>query len=349
MSLRKFFRRLFESRPAPSDIKIVIAKAPREWNMKECALAMGYGASKYKAAAWSAKWGHAPLSFPNRPLYPYKLAEFDQAVSRLHRAGICKPFVHEISTNADIDRVIASRLKQKETAMKVVEFIVPFKRFGRGLTQEWSEKEKAILKALTAIGVNETAVLQRVSMDRYGSMKVRCRPEQFAQFMIDRNKFGGENWFTELSPTMTAHPAEAKFGQPVLFDVTDYANKFCNVMNFNINSDPVKDGQTTEVCAAIRADSGFVSPGDWRDSMADAPCGPAFAPIKADHALTLREALDLLGVLEDGGSGLSYYESDGRLDYGDGSETRYAFHLPDNVTPASADRVARLLKSRRLL
>jgi hypothetical protein len=97
------------------------------------------------------------------------------------------------------------------------------------------------------------------------------------------------------------------------------------------------------------ADSGFVDSRGNEWSMADSPVGPAFAPIKADHALTLREALDLLGVLEDGGSGSSYYESDGRLDYGDGSETRYAFHLPDNVTPSSLRRIARLLKGRRLI
>jgi hypothetical protein len=94
---------------------------------------------------------------------------------------------------------------------------------------------------------------------------------------------------------------------------------------------------------------GFVLPRDSLCDMSESPCGPAFVPIKAKHALTLREALDLLGLLESGGDGSSYYECDGRQNYRTGAETRYTFHLPDNATAASTERVARLLVSRKLI
>jgi hypothetical protein len=93
------------------------------------------------------------------------------------------------------------------------------------------------------------------------------------------------------------------------------------------------------------ADSGFVDAGGWRDSMADSPTGPAFAPIKAEYGLSLREAIGLMSCLEDGGSGFSYYETDGRENYRTGESTRYAFHLPDNATPSTPNKADPLGRS----
>jgi hypothetical protein len=64
-------------------------------------------------------------------------------------------------------------------------------------------------------------------------------------------------------------------------------------------------------------------------------------------ALSLRDALECVGSLEDCGRWFS--ESDGRPDYHDGSEERRSLHPPDNITPASYGRVKRLLKSMRYL
>jgi hypothetical protein len=77
--------------------------------------------------------------------------------------------------------------------------------------------------------------------------------------------------------------------------------------------------------------------------------GEAAGRIKAECALTLREAIELLGCLEDGGDGSSYYETDGHTTYTLGEEIRQAFHMPDNATGASLERIARLLAKRGLV
>jgi hypothetical protein len=65
--------------------------------------------------------------------------------------------------------------------------------------------------------------------------------------------------------------------------------------------------------------------------------------------LRLRDALGLMGCVEDGGNGRDFYEVDERTNYRTGDSTRFALHLPDNVTSASFERVKRLLKAERLL
>lgn len=96
------------------------------------------------------------------------------------------------------------------------------------------------------------------------------------------------------------------------------------------------------------AESGFVTPGEWRNDMSEAPNGPDFEPIKAEHALTLAEAIDLIGLVSDNGNG-SFYEVDGRDNYTTGDHETRALHCPDNITVASLGRVTRLLAARRLL
>lgn len=93
------------------------------------------------------------------------------------------------------------------------------------------------------------------------------------------------------------------------------------------------------------ADHGFVDARDQEHSTIDAPCGPAFQPIKDSFALTLREAVELVGCMEDAGHWFS--EVDGRDDYRTGANTVRAFHMPDNVTASSYARLARLLNVSR--
>jgi hypothetical protein len=59
--------------------------------------------------------------------------------------------------------------------------------------------------------------------------------------------------------------------------------------------------------------------------------------------MTLREALNLVGCLEDSGSWFS--ETDGRDDYRTGAHERRDLHPPHNITAASYSRLKRLLKA----
>jgi hypothetical protein len=83
------------------------------------------------------------------------------------------------------------------------------------------------------------------------------------------------------------------------------------------------------------AESGFVDRGEW---------------LSEDRVeLRLRDALGLMGCVEDGGNGRDFYEADERLNYRTGESKRFALHLPENITSASFERVKRLLKAERLL
>jgi hypothetical protein len=201
--MRKFFEAI--GRPAP-EFKIVYVKPPRLWPHQQAVIdAMGYGASKHKAA---------DLAFPNRPLYPRQLAVWD-----------CKNFIIDIDRNAgkthvfnisiaDIDREIAERINQKEQAVQqIVEFIIPFKRFDFGNGSGWSTKTKAVLDALKGIGVDVDELVRRSRSNRTGSTKIRCRSDQFAQFLIQRNAFGGENWFAELDAKFESNTQSMQHGQ----------------------------------------------------------------------------------------------------------------------------------------
>jgi hypothetical protein len=77
------------------------------------------------------------------------------------------------------------------------------------------------------------------------------------------------------------------------------------------------------------AERGYVSPGDWHHDD--------------ESAMSLREAVNLVGCLEDSGSWFS--ETDGRDDYRTGAHERRDLHPPHNITPASYSRLKRLLKA----
>lgn len=92
------------------------------------------------------------------------------------------------------------------------------------------------------------------------------------------------------------------------------------------------------------AESGYVTPGEWHHELPADCFGPAAAAFKSDHALTLREAIGLVGCVESS-DGLSFYECDGRDDYRTGHNERRALHCPRNISAASLRRVARLLNT----
>lgn len=95
------------------------------------------------------------------------------------------------------------------------------------------------------------------------------------------------------------------------------------------------------------AERGFAMPGGWQYAMPDDMCGPAAAQFKSEHALELREAIGMMSCCEDCDHWFS--ETDSDIDYATGAETRRSLHCPDSITPASYDRVARLLGIRRVV
>jgi hypothetical protein len=88
------------------------------------------------------------------------------------------------------------------------------------------------------------------------------------------------------------------------------------------------------------ADRGYYMPGGWRYSAGT-------AGDRAQYGLTLRDAIREVGCLED--CGTWYTEADGTPDYRTGAHERKSLHLPENITPASAARVHRILKRERLI
>jgi len=89
------------------------------------------------------------------------------------------------------------------------------------------------------------------------------------------------------------------------------------------------------------AEGGFAMPGGWQYELPADCCGAAAGAFKAQHALDLRSAVGMMGSVED--SGLWFSETEGRVDYQDGSETRYSLHCPESITASSYRRIARLL------
>lgn len=74
--------------------------------------------------------------------------------------------------------------------------------------------------------------------------------------------------------------------------------------------------------------------------------GDEAAKVKAECGMSLREAVTLINTaaLEDNGD--SFRECDGNTNYRTGEVETRTLHLPDNVTPASYERVRRLLGMR---
>jgi hypothetical protein len=113
-------------------------------------------------------------------------------------------------------------------------------------------------------------------------------------------------------------------------------------VTYDIVSDESAENGDTE-------SAGFIVPGNWHYELPADMRGANAGAFKAEHAMTLREAIRLVGCLEDTSGGRWYTEADARQDYATGSWETRALHLPDNVTPASARRIARVLKAERLL
>lgn len=95
------------------------------------------------------------------------------------------------------------------------------------------------------------------------------------------------------------------------------------------------------------AESGFLLGSHGPREDMDGIFGPAAVPVKAACALSLREAASCIGVLDSWDGGASFYEADGVTDYRTGDNERRALHCPDDITPSSLYRVARLLGANR--
>ena len=61
----------------------------------------------------------------------------------------------------------------------------------------------------------------------------------------------------------------------------------------------------------------------------------------AEYAMTLREAVNLVGCCGDSGSWFDEFDS--RMDYQTGAEESRSIHPPRNITPSSYGRLAALL------
>jgi hypothetical protein len=96
------------------------------------------------------------------------------------------------------------------------------------------------------------------------------------------------------------------------------------------------------------SEHGFYSPGGWECPLE--VTGDAAAAVKADNAVTVREALAWArdrfwepSSSRQPGPGDWWSSIDAELDYQTGEKTTYGLHLNDSVTPSSWRRVHRLL------
>jgi hypothetical protein len=88
---------------------------------------------------------------------------------------------------------------------------------------------------------------------------------------------------------------------------------------------------------------GFVLPGEWKTDIET-----ALADKDSDYSMTLREAIDLIGCVENSGEWFSEVDEN-RVDYATGAVEMRSLHPPRNITPASYARLVRVLKAQRLL
>lgn len=87
------------------------------------------------------------------------------------------------------------------------------------------------------------------------------------------------------------------------------------------------------------AESGFVTPGGWRDA------DPCLDPPEA-HAMTLREALDLVSPVYASSSHPrpgDWFVGAEEQDYRTGAYETRSLHPPRSITPSSMRRLARAL------
>jgi len=89
------------------------------------------------------------------------------------------------------------------------------------------------------------------------------------------------------------------------------------------------------------ADHGYVMPGQWRYSLLD----DTLDHPNQDYSMTLREALDLASPDQDCGRWFSE-TSESRCNYRTGEVEQRAIHPARDITPASYNRLKRLLGAR---
>ena len=86
--------------------------------------------------------------------------------------------------------------------------------------------------------------------------------------------------------------------------------------------------------------NGFLTAQGWEFAQQDFSTWAEWQAFTAPQ-MTLKEAVNLCGSLENSGSWLT--EADGSQDYRTGEETRKSIHPPRNISPASYARLCRAL------
>lgn len=103
------------------------------------------------------------------------------------------------STLLDKKRIIEETLK-----VKTMEFRLPTKRVPTTIYENCGPKEKALLKAFgDAFSVPTGSLMEMAKKFPHGHIKIICTAEQFARFIVLRDKYGAENWIAELQPEFT--------------------------------------------------------------------------------------------------------------------------------------------------
>jgi hypothetical protein len=92
---------------------------------------------------------------------------------------------------------------------------------------------------------------------------------------------------------------------------------------------------------ADAAERGFLSASGVLIELPPGCCGAAAGKVKDECAMTLQEAVNLIGCVEDVGTW--FVETDGRNDYASGQNMCCSLHPPDNITAASYARLSRWL------
>lgn len=129
-----------------------------------------------------------------KPCMPDQFANARFAWDLMHKAGTTARL------HADIDEITADimREKRKITVTKIVSFKMPAKRLPH-VSTKCGLKEEALMKAFhESFGVTPMKLCELGRASKYGNITVICRPEQFAEFILLRARYGAENWVAEL-------------------------------------------------------------------------------------------------------------------------------------------------------
>lgn len=110
---------------------------------------------------------------------------------------------------------------------------------------------------------------------------------------------------------------------------------------FHVTYEVVTEESTKHNDAVER---GFVLPDGWKQPLPEFVHGIAAAKIKGACGMRLRQAVALIGCVQD--CWQWFFECEASQDLRTGDSETLALHPPDNITRASYARLRRLLKAR---